>query len=66
MYEAALPPRLAQIIPMLADGLTNVEIADRLVVTLHTAEKYVSELKARFGARDRVDLVLRCIAGVGE
>lgn len=51
---------------MLAAGLTNTEIADRLVVTSHTAEKYVSELKAWFGARDRVDLVLRCRAEVGE
>jgi DNA-binding NarL/FixJ family response regulator len=51
---------------MLAEGLTNAEIADQLLVTNHTAEKYVSELKAWFGARDRVDLVLRCIAEVGE
>lgn len=51
---------------MLAAGLTNTEIADRLVVTGHTAEKYVSELKVLFGARDRVDLVLRCRAETGE
>lgn len=51
---------------MLAAGLTNAEIADRLVVTHHTAEKYVSELKARYGARDRVELVLRCQMEVGE
>lgn len=61
-----LSPRLAHIVPMLAEGLTNAEIADRLVVTVHTAEKYVSELKLWYGARDRVDLVLRCMAEVGE
>lgn len=66
MRDLNLPPRLAQIVPLLAAGLTNTEIADRLVVTSHTAEKYVSELKERCGARDRVDLVLRCRAELGE
>ena len=46
-----LPPRFASIVPLLADGLTNEDIAGTLTISKHTAEKYVSELKLRLGAR---------------
>jgi DNA-binding NarL/FixJ family response regulator len=54
----SLPARLATVAELVAEGLSNVEIADTLTVTLHTAEKYVSELKRAVGARDRVSLAL--------
>jgi DNA-binding NarL/FixJ family response regulator len=52
--------RLAPLIPLLAVGKTNIEIAQALSVSKHTAEKYVSDLKALLDARDRVELVLAC------
>jgi DNA-binding NarL/FixJ family response regulator len=46
---------------LLADGKTNEEIAESLVVAKHTAENYVSDLKELIGARDRVDLAFKCM-----
>jgi len=57
-YDRPLPAHLTSLIPLLATGSSNDEIATCGVVTKHTAEKYVSELKQRVGARDRVELVL--------
>jgi DNA-binding NarL/FixJ family response regulator len=55
----ALPDRLFRLVPLLAAGKPNDEIACEAVLTLHTVEVYVSQLKELVGARDRVDLVLR-------
>ena len=55
-----IPPRLHVVGQLLAEGKNNQEIADSLTVTLHTAEKYVSDLKKTLQARDRVDLVKKC------
>lgn len=58
----SLPLRLREVIPLLAEGRSNDEIAAERVVSKHTAEKYVSDLKRALGARDRVELVLQCKA----
>jgi DNA-binding NarL/FixJ family response regulator len=56
----ALPGYLQNLVPLLAEGKTNDEIATSLVLALHTVEGYVSELKQHIGARDRVQLVDIC------
>ena len=48
--------------PLLALAANNAEISDSIGVTVHTAEKYVSELKFLLEARDRVELVDLCRA----
>lgn len=58
--DGHLPPRLAAVCKLLALGRNNEEIANALDVEVHTAENYVSELKERLAARDRVDLVKKC------
>lgn len=55
-----LPGHLKKMVALLADGMTNMEIAAELVLALHTVEGYVSEMKLHVGARDRVELVLTC------
>jgi DNA-binding NarL/FixJ family response regulator len=55
----SLPERLLRLVPLLAAGKPNDEIACEAVLTLHTVEVYVSQLKELVGARDRVDLVLQ-------
>lgn len=55
---AQIPRRLRPVLPLLAVGASNDEIADALALSRHTVENYVSELKERIGARDRVHLVL--------
>ena len=57
---SSIPGRLLPIIPLLAAAKTNSEMADTLALTLHTIEKYVSELKSLLETRDLVALVDEC------
>lgn len=59
--DLRLAPHLREVALLLAQGKTNEEIAESLVVAKHTAENYVSDLKELIGARDRVDLVFECM-----
>jgi DNA-binding NarL/FixJ family response regulator len=51
----SLPPRQAQVLWLIAEGKTNGEIADALVISLRTVERHVAELYAKIGVRNRVE-----------
>jgi pimeloyl-ACP methyl ester carboxylesterase/DNA-binding CsgD family transcriptional regulator len=50
-----LPPRQLQVLRLIAEGKTNGEIADELVISLRTVERHIGELYARLGVRNRVE-----------
>ena len=60
-----IPPRLLRVLPYVAEGLRNREIAEACCLTEHTVEKYVSELLAIFGCRSRTELAAKQ-AHIGE
>jgi DNA-binding NarL/FixJ family response regulator len=53
-----LTDRERQVLGLVAEGLTNREIGERLFITPGTAKVHVARLLYKLGARDRVQLVI--------
>ena len=53
--NADLTERELDVLALLADGLTNSEIAARLVVSVHTVRNHVANLSAKLGAHSKLE-----------
>ena len=66
---AGLTPRQLEVLTLVAEGLTNAEIAERLVVSPRTAEHHVAAVLTKLGATSRREAArraseLRLVAGI--
>ncbi|MEU5286303.1 response regulator transcription factor [Streptomyces sp. CA-278952] len=54
----ALAPRELEVLQLIAEGLSNAEIAVSMYITPETVKTYVSRILAKLGLRDRVQAVV--------
>jgi DNA-binding NarL/FixJ family response regulator len=59
--DALLSPREIEILQLMAQGMTNTEIADSLFVSAATVKDYVRNVMTKLEARNRVDAVTRAV-----
>jgi DNA-binding CsgD family transcriptional regulator len=58
---ANLTPRELEVLTLVAEGLHNREIADRLFVSVKTVDRHVSALLRKLGARTRVEAAAEAV-----
>jgi NarL family two-component system response regulator LiaR len=52
-----LTPRENQVLALMAEGLTNPEIAERLIISRSTARAHVSHILSKLGVSNRAEAV---------
>ncbi|MGD2060443.1 MAG: LuxR C-terminal-related transcriptional regulator [Acidimicrobiia bacterium] len=61
-HAAGLTARQAEVLDLLAEDLTNLEIADRLFISPRTVENHVSAILGKLGVEDREQAVAAALA----
>ena len=57
LVQDDLTPRELEVLTLIAEGLTNAEIADRLVISVKTVDRHRENLMRKLNLHNRIDLV---------
>ena len=61
-----LTPREAEVLDLVANGHTNAEVADRLVLSVRTVERHLLNAYTKLGVRGRGEAVARWLRQRGQ
>jgi DNA-binding NarL/FixJ family response regulator len=64
--SVSLTPREYQVMTLIAEGLSNKEIAVRLRIAVHTVKSHVHNVLAKLALRTRLEVAVRFHAAVRE
>ncbi len=56
-----LTSREIEVLELMAEGKTNNEIGDSLIISMHTAKAHVCHILHKMGAKDRIQAVVKAI-----
>ena len=59
MLPEALSPRELEVLVLIADGLTNREIADQLYIGISTVKKHIQHIYEKLHTKNRTSSVVR-------
>jgi DNA-binding NarL/FixJ family response regulator len=59
--QAQLSPRELEVLRLIAEGLSNKEIAQRLSISLSTVKTHIEELLAKLSASDRTQAAIKAV-----
>src|SRR5690349_1007842 len=60
-YAEPLTPREIQVLELLAEGLPNKAIAERLTISDQTVKFHIASISGKLGAANRTDIVRRAV-----
>jgi DNA-binding CsgD family transcriptional regulator len=61
-FPAGLTPREAEVLALIATGMTNMEIAKQLFISPHTVKNHVTNIYKKLQVEDRTQIALWAIA----
>lgn len=59
--EARLTPRETELVTLLAEGLSNAQIAERMFLSEGSVKQYLSQVATKLGVRTRTQVLVRAI-----
>ena len=60
--QSLVTPREEQVVALVADGLSNRQVANELGLSEHTIKKYLLQIFDKLGISTRVELVLYAVS----